>query len=65
MAEHVKQNSGQAPVSSRKLKTVHRCLYCGEVVRRDDMTEEAMITGIIECPGCNRSGPLSLAVVNS
>lgn len=22
------------------------------------MTEEAMITGVIECAGCNRAGPL-------
>ena len=48
-----------------KLKSVRRCARCGTVEERDNMTEDAMITGVSECRICGISGPLNVVVVEA
>ena len=43
----------------------HRCLSCGTVVPGHDITQRAIVTGVITCPHCEASGPLNLHILAS
>lgn len=47
-----------------RFTSVHRCVYCGALLQRDDATEEEMITGVFVCKSCGRSGHLNTVVVD-
>lgn len=64
MLEDDQNNPEQPSTRTRRFKSVHRCVYCGAIVDRDDATEEAMITGVFECPKCSRSAPLNVVVID-
>ncbi len=65
MPEDNQNNREQLSARSPRFKSVHRCAYCGAIVHRDDVTEDAMITGVFECPECSRSGPLNVVVIDT
>lgn len=44
-------------------KSVHLCVQCGAITNREEMSEDAMITGVLQCRECRHSGPLNVAIV--
>lgn len=58
-------NSDQFTVRSTLYKSVHRCAHCGAIVEREDVTEDAMITGVFGCHECGRSGPLNVVAIET
>jgi predicted RNA-binding Zn-ribbon protein involved in translation (DUF1610 family) len=44
-------------------ESVHRCPKCGHVVNMADIDLRAISTGIIACPKCDWSGPVTIEIV--
>jgi predicted RNA-binding Zn-ribbon protein involved in translation (DUF1610 family) len=58
---HVEEKSTQDVKPS--LLSVHRCVACGTIRRREDVAEDELITGVLMCRQCGFSGPLSVTVI--
>lgn len=65
MPEDDQNNREQLSARTRRFKSVHRCAHCGATVDRENVTEDAMITGVFECPVCSRSGLLNVVVIET
>lgn len=65
MDNEVLREEGKGSATKSRLKSVHVCTQCGATTSREDMTEEAMISGVLECPKCGLVGPLNVSVVRA
>lgn len=47
----------------KRWESVHRCPQCSHVVNLEEIDLRAIATGIIACPKCDWSGPVSIEIV--
>lgn len=46
-----------------QLTAVHQCEKCGVMSRPSQTSDEVNVTGVVVCPKCGHSGPLSIRIV--
>jgi DNA-directed RNA polymerase subunit RPC12/RpoP len=45
------------------LAAVHICKSCGAAIERDQISPEALISGVIRCPKCGHESALNLEII--
>ncbi len=55
---------GSHPIESH-WEHAHQCQACGHTVRIDDINAKVIATGIVTCPRCEASGPVSVKIVDA
>lgn len=61
----ITQMSDRAPEpdSNGSWRSVHSCPRCGHIVDLAEIDLRAVATGIIRCPNCDYSGPVTIEIV--
>jgi hypothetical protein len=47
----------------KRWESVHRCAQCSHVVNLEKIDLRTIATGIISCPKCDWSGPVTIEIV--
>ena len=51
--------------SSSQIRAMHRCRFCGHLSTREDMSDAAIYSGVVECPECGELSALNVAIENT
>ena len=51
------------PIQTRKFVSVHVCIACGNVTRREEKDGSADANGVFHCSICGHAGPLNDRIV--
>ena len=48
--------------SSSQIRAMHQCRICGHLSKREDMSEIAIYSGVVECPKCGHGDCLNVTI---
>ena len=54
--------STSEPSPNSNIRAMHRCKFCGHLSSREDISEVAIYSGVVECPKCGEASALDVVI---